>query len=119
MSAFDPKRTFMFRQLAQRAISRCKAAHHNSKSPHPKEAAMQSVDLFFARAAARKLLTGCALLAFAGLAAHAQQTTGTPGSPSATTTIDGNYLPPAPPGFRGEIGLDAAQSKPYWPPNVV
>jgi hypothetical protein len=24
----------------------------------------------------------------------AQQTTGTPGSPSATTTIDGKYLPP-------------------------
>ena len=39
------------------------------------------------------------LLAFAALAlltiipATAQQLTGTPGSPSATTTIDGNYIP--------------------------
>jgi arylsulfatase A-like enzyme len=49
----------------------------------------------------------------------AQQTTGTPGSPSATTTIDGKYLPNPPPKFGGTIGLDAAQSKPYWPPNVV
>jgi len=42
-----------------------------------------------------------------------------PGSPGATTTIDGNYLPPPPPKFGGTIGLDAAQSKPYWPPAVV
>ena len=49
----------------------------------------------------------------------AQQTTGTPGSPGATTTIDGNYLPNPPPKFGGSIGLDAAQSKPYWPPTVV
>ena len=39
--------------------------------------------------------------------ASAQETTGVPGSPNATTTIDGNYLPPAPPRFGGEIGLDA------------
>jgi arylsulfatase A-like enzyme len=49
----------------------------------------------------------------------AQQTTGTPGSPGATTTIDGKYLPSPPPRFGGTISLDAAQSKPYWPPNVV
>jgi arylsulfatase len=49
----------------------------------------------------------------------AQQTTGTPGAPSATTTIDGNYLPPPPPRFGGEIGLDAKDSEPYWPPQVV
>jgi arylsulfatase A-like enzyme len=54
-----------------------------------------------------------------GSAALAQQITGTPGSPSATTTIDGNYLPPSPPKFGGQIGLDTAQSKPYWPPAVV
>ena len=47
------------------------------------------------------------------------QTTGVPGSPSATTTIDGRYLPPQPPKFGGTIGLDAASSKPYWPPTVV
>jgi Sulfatase len=51
--------------------------------------------------------------------APAQEITGVPGSPSATTTVDGKYLPPPPPAFGGTIGLDAAQSKPYWPPNVV
>ena len=49
----------------------------------------------------------------------AQQTTGTPGSPGATTTIDGKYLPPPPPKFGGEINLKPAESKPYWPPAVV
>src|SRR3954470_11029181 len=51
--------------------------------------------------------------------AEAQQVTGTPGSPSATTTIDGRYLPPQPQPFQGEIGLNAAQSKPAWPARVV
>src|SRR5215469_13032396 len=51
--------------------------------------------------------------------ATAQQMTGTPGSPSATTTIDGKYLPPPPPKFDGEINLQASQSKPYWPARVV
>jgi hypothetical protein len=58
-----------------------------------------------------------ALLAFGP--AKAQQTTGVPGSPNATTTIDGRYLPPPPMLFQGEIGLDAAHSKPAWPPRVV
>lgn len=49
----------------------------------------------------------------------AQQTTGVPGSPGATTTIDGRYLPPPPQPFQGEIGLNAAQSKPAWPARVV
>src|SRR5262245_5087527 len=57
--------------------------------------------------------------ALAIVPAVAQQTTGTPGSPSATTTIDGKYLPNPPPKFGGTIGLDAAQSRPYWQPNVV
>jgi arylsulfatase A-like enzyme len=48
-----------------------------------------------------------------------QQTTGVPGSPSATSTIDGRYLPPAPPKFGGVINLSAQDSKPYWPPTVV
>ena len=51
--------------------------------------------------------------------AAAQQTTGTPGSPSATTTIDGKTLPPEPPKFGGVIKEDAKDSKPYWPPSVV
>ncbi|MCE5318625.1 MAG: arylsulfatase [Parachlamydia sp.] len=49
----------------------------------------------------------------------AQEITGVPGSPDATTTIDGRYLPPPPPPFEGEINLNAIQSKPYWPPRVV
>ena len=49
----------------------------------------------------------------------AQQTSGVPGSPSATTTIDGKYVPPPPPPFGGEIGLGVAGSKPAWPPTVV
>jgi arylsulfatase A-like enzyme len=42
-----------------------------------------------------------------------------PGSPSATTSIDGKYLPPPPPKFGGVINLSADQSKPFWPPTVV
>src|SRR5262245_57556131 len=42
-----------------------------------------------------------------------------PGSPSATTTIDGKQIPPPPPKFGGVIKQDAKDSKPYWPPSVV
>src|SRR5450631_4263771 len=49
----------------------------------------------------------------------AQQTNGAPGSPSATTTIDGTQLPPEPPKFGGVINENAKDSKPYWPPSVV
>ncbi|MGA2636735.1 sulfatase-like hydrolase/transferase [Methylocella sp.] len=59
-----------------------------------------------------------AVLAFAGPAA-AQQITGTPGAPNSTTTIDGHVLPPPAQKFGGEIELNAAQSKPYWPMRVV
>ena len=48
-----------------------------------------------------------------------QQTTGTPGSPGATTTIDGNYLPAPAQKFGGVINLDAKDSKPYWPSRIV
>jgi arylsulfatase A-like enzyme len=51
--------------------------------------------------------------------AGAQQTTGVPGSPSATTTIDGGYLPNPPPVFGGEINLGAKDSRTWWPPNIV
>jgi arylsulfatase A-like enzyme len=47
------------------------------------------------------------------------QTTGTPGSPGATTTIDGKYLPPPPSPFGGVINPAAKDSKPYWPGRVV
>jgi arylsulfatase A-like enzyme len=59
------------------------------------------------------------LLVTTYLPAGAQQTTGAPGSPSATTTVDGKYLPPPPAPFGGTINLDAKDSKPYWPPTVV
>ena len=49
----------------------------------------------------------------------AQVTTGTPGSPGATTTIDGKQLPPPDPKFGGVIKDDALQSKPWWAPRVV
>jgi arylsulfatase A-like enzyme len=51
--------------------------------------------------------------------ATAQQATNTPGSPGATTTIDGSYLPPPPQRFRGEVDTNAVRSKPYWPELVV
>jgi hypothetical protein len=51
--------------------------------------------------------------------ARAQPVTGVPGSPSATTTIDGKQLPPPPQKFGGKIERNAALSKPYWPPRVV
>jgi arylsulfatase len=50
---------------------------------------------------------------------RAQQITGTPGSPSATITIDGKQIPPPPTKFEGVIKEDAKDSKSYWPPRVV
>jgi arylsulfatase len=47
------------------------------------------------------------------------QTTGTPGSPGATTTIDRKQLPPPDPKFGGVIKDTATDSKPWWPPTVV
>jgi arylsulfatase A-like enzyme len=47
------------------------------------------------------------------------QTTGTPGSPSATTTVSGEQLP-APPGkFGGVIKETYLDSTIYWPPRIV
>jgi arylsulfatase len=51
--------------------------------------------------------------------AQAQQASGQPGSPSATTTIDGRQLPPAPPKFRGRIERSTKGSTPYWPARIV
>ena len=70
----------------------------------------------------RRIPTMLALMlgAMLGVApTSAQQITGMPGSPEATTTIDGRYLPPPPQKFGGQIELNAAQSKPYWPARVV
>src|SRR5262249_37518643 len=42
-----------------------------------------------------------------------------PGSPTATTTIDGKQLPPPPAKFGGKIERVAANSQPYWPARVT
>jgi arylsulfatase A-like enzyme len=52
-------------------------------------------------------------------AANAQQVTGTPGSPSATTTIQGNQIPAPDPKFGGVIKENSKDSKPWWPPTIV
>ena len=96
---------------------------------------MRELSSLIVRAHSRRLLLGSALLALTATAAQAQQattvppvtvigadaqeTTGAPGAPNATTTIDGRYLPPPPQPFQGEINLNAAQSKPGWPARVV
>lgn len=41
------------------------------------------------------------------------------GSPGGTITIDGKQLPNPPQQFKGEINLNAYQSKPYWPARIV
>jgi arylsulfatase A-like enzyme len=48
-----------------------------------------------------------------------EQINGTPGSPSATTTISGQQLPPPPPKFGGVIKDSYLDSKPSWPARVV
>jgi arylsulfatase A-like enzyme len=48
-----------------------------------------------------------------------QQTTGTPGAPGSTITIDGRYLPSPSQPFGGTINLSAADSKPFWPATIV
>ena len=68
------------------------------------------------------LSTTVALLAavmLAAVPAMAQQITGVPGSPSATTTISGKQLPPPDPKFGGVIKEKASESKAWWPPRVV
>jgi arylsulfatase len=52
-------------------------------------------------------------------AAAGVELTGTLGSPSATTTIDGKQIPPPDPKFGGVIKDSAVGSTPFWPPTVV
>ena len=72
---------------------------------------------------AKQILLGgmlaAAVMAVAPSARAQIQTTGTPGSPSATTTIDGKQIPPPPMKFGGVIKEDAKDSKSYWPPRIV
>ena len=60
-----------------------------------------------------------ALLVLGGISASAQQTTGVPGSPTATTTMTGKQLPPPDPKFGGVIKEKASESTPWWAPRVV
>jgi arylsulfatase A-like enzyme len=48
-----------------------------------------------------------------------QKIMGAPGSPSATTTLDGKQLPPLPPKFGGVIKESAKDSTPWWAPRIV
>src|SRR5262245_5625578 len=83
------------------------------------EAPMIESHLATTRRLAPRGLIAVPLLVALGTTGLAQQTTGIPGSPGATTTIDGKYLPPPPPKFGGVINLEASKSKPYWSPQVV
>jgi len=54
-----------------------------------------------------------------GASSWSPQTTGTPGSPDATTTINGDQLPSPDPKFGGVIKDDALKSKAWWAPRIV
>jgi hypothetical protein len=77
--------------------------------------------MLFREATMRKYLAAIiGLMVSASLqVASAQEVIGTPGSPDATTTIDGRRIPPPPATFGGTINLDAQNSTPYWQPQVV
>jgi arylsulfatase len=60
-----------------------------------------------------------AMLMAAVIPVSAQQVTGRPGSPAATTTIDGKQLPAPQPKFGGVIKDGALQSTPWWAPRIV
>jgi arylsulfatase A-like enzyme len=49
----------------------------------------------------------------------ADQVTGEPGTPTATTSISGQQLPPPDPRFGGVIKERASESTPWWSPRVV
>src|SRR5438552_10823745 len=64
-------------------------------------------------------MVAAAVMAVAPSVRTQVQITGEPGSPSATTTIDGKQLPPPDPKFGGVIKNVAKDSKAWWPPRVV
>jgi len=68
------------------------------------------MQLYSMRPVFRPLATSL-LLPLLACTAQAQQVTGEPGSPGATTTIDGKQLPPPPPPFGGIIKEKASESK--------
>src|SRR5271167_190257 len=68
---------------------------------------------------AAKLSVTLFAFALATAPAAAQQVTGVPGSPTATTSLEGDQLPPPPGKFGGVIKESYKDSKPYWPLRVV
>src|SRR5271165_1224832 len=68
-------------------------------------------------AAATIAVTVAALLA--AQSARAQEVSGVPGSPSATTTVSPKQLPAPPPPFGGVIKETLQGSKVWWPPRIV
>ncbi len=64
-------------------------------------------------------LSGLSIIALISDPAVAQQVTGELGSPTATTTIPGNQIPPPAPQFGGVIKERASKSTPWWAPRVV
>ncbi|MBB4372467.1 arylsulfatase [Bradyrhizobium sp. cir1] len=67
----------------------------------------------------RSAFAGAFVLAFGWTPVAAQQVTGTPGSPGATTTITGQQLPSPPPKFGGVIKEKASESSSWWAPRIV
>jgi len=67
----------------------------------------------------RWLLVSVAGVVLASAPALSQQITGAPGSPSATTTINGEQIPAPPQKFGGKIERTTKGSKPYWPARIV
>jgi arylsulfatase len=49
---------------------------------------------------------------------QAQQVYGTPGSPAATMSIDGQQIPAPPQKFGGKVERTTVGSKPYWPARI-
>jgi arylsulfatase A-like enzyme len=103
-------------------FSRTNAATHadaRGTAASPGDSAESSAVCLSEPTAKGQLLAMAEAPSAGGPSSDSVQTTGVLGSPSATTTIDGRYLPPPPPKFGGVINLNARDSKPWWPPKVV
>jgi hypothetical protein len=64
-------------------------------------------------------LPALVLALFGNASSVAQEIMGTPGSPDATTTLQGNQLPAPDPKFGCVIKERASESTPWWPPRIV
>jgi arylsulfatase A-like enzyme len=64
-------------------------------------------------------LTASVIALLAAMPVMAQEINGVPGSPSATTTIEGNQIPAPEPKFGGVIKELSTDSKTWWPPRIV